>query len=278
MLKFDDVDVITSIVSFEDLSELCIGSTLAFREKTFVLLFRLAGQRPDYFESASGLIPSLMEVSTSIEIWSEVIHIVSPDPDVFYCKFAPLLLILIWTGTMICFHIRIYGVPKSDLTQLIESMTKISIQLCIPWIPAILADSECVSILRICFPFLFYYPSLFPQMAKLPTAEVLPVDPVSRESCPELRDDIWIEKESIVKGLTAPPPPKPLPGLQFLLNLLSSMFVKLEFEIPLPPPKASWKSCIEIPIFDFLSQLMIGSPLLHSKIYFIRFLPSLGRN
>jgi hypothetical protein len=76
-------------------------------------------------------------------------------------------------------------------------------------------------------------------------------------------DDIWIDKETVLKGVVQPNSPKPEGRWPFVVNLLSSLFTHFGFEIPFPAPTLDLKWWLDSAILDFISDVIVttGMPM-----------------
>jgi hypothetical protein len=142
---------------------------------------------------------------------------------------------------------------------------KNAIKLCRHWFDVILADSLCLEVLTTWFPLVFSYPRLFQNVN--PDSHCGGIaDDLPRFFCPEADEDIWVEKERVLKAVSSPPLPKQESGARFMLSLISGLFLPLGFQVPFPHPKYDLDSCSGNAFLLFIADLMAKaqSPVLEN--------------
>jgi hypothetical protein len=94
-----------------------------------------------------------------------------------------------------------HGLERTEKIRLLEINTLNAVKICRPWAKDILNDRECIRIFKNWFPLIFAYPSLFQQVAQRTMDESTPQEPLPslREISQEAFEDIWLEKETVIK-------------------------------------------------------------------------------
>jgi hypothetical protein len=193
-------------------------------------------------------------------VWHALTQIVSKEYDNPNLNFLPFLLVFIWVASIVMLHMNIYQIPQSEDLLMIIGLMKNAIKLCIQWIPIILRDHECVKIIKNWFPFVLSYARML-QCVNRPSEDKLQeLDGFSRIHAPELMDNIWIGRDAVLKAAAFPPSPKMESGRQFMLNLVNSIFITFQFQIPFPQAKYDLNWLVQSPVIHFITQIIAEAP------------------
>jgi hypothetical protein len=156
-----------------------------------------------------------------------------------------------------------HGLARSEKIRMLETNASNAIKMCRAWAPAILGDAECVRVFRNWFPFVLAYPALFQQLAQPAPDDGAPPEPLPslREISQDAFEDIWIEKDAVIKTVGLPPVPRPLGGSQFLLNIVSAIFTRYEFQIQFPASRHDLAWCLDSNIVGIIAEIIVAAPM-----------------
>jgi hypothetical protein len=188
-------------------------------------------------------------------MWSELIQLVGPDT-----TFLPFLLVFVWFVSVVITHVHMHGLERSEKIRILETNASNAIKMCRGWALVILADAECVRMFRNWFPVILAYAGLFQQATP---DDAAPPDPLPslREISQDAFEDIWIEREAVIRAVGLPPMPMPLAGSQFLLNIVSAIFTRYEFQIQFPTSRHDLAWCLDSNVVGIIPEIIVQAPM-----------------
>lgn len=281
LVNEDTVDIFASLFPFEEVKSLLIVSPISLTIKIFHFVTKVTKLTKDFIIVDDVMLLLVASLSHSHEIWNDMIEICRADEKVTY---LPLLLVLVWAGSICEFHRKNYLLPEYS----IEKELYEAISICNDHISTIHQRSDCLSIICSWFPSILHYSAYFNSFPNNGDAETDQVEEnkkhvLSIQNFPEVFDPLWSRSESIIKGMAFPHQQRPSLPSQFILERISLILSSNGFNLPFSPISVTFDEIInwfgESPVLSFLTDLILDSPnaqVMNSMIY--NFFFSLSRS
>ncbi|OHT08741.1 hypothetical protein TRFO_04853 [Tritrichomonas foetus] len=252
------IDMIVSLLPFEDLKSLMIVSPKSIAAKTFHLICVIGKLSPNYIPQNDGLFLSITATLSNYEsVWDDVINL---RPHNF-----PLYLIFIWAGSICLIHQNTYGIqPTPHMEYIEESLNKLLAESSSSNnISQILNNELCVSIILSWFPFILHYTVLFQAFPEKETNISKPFEPLTMAQFPEAFDNAWLGTDQVLSEIAFPMPLPASKPSQFMLEKVSLILTSNGFQVPFPPITSTTKVSewlTKSPLLPFITDLILQSP------------------
>lgn len=252
------IELIETLLPFDDLESLMMVSPRSIASKTFHLIAIIAGYDPNYIPMNDTLFLYIVaSLSSDVQVWNDILEMKTVN--------YPLHMILIWCGAICMVHQKTYCIAPSSHLENIETLLNKAIEICSSElsISAILNNESCQSLIMTWFPFILHYYILYQAFPDKENLNTKPYDQITLAQIPEAVDSIWIGSEQVFNEVGFQIPLPPAKSSQFMLERVSSILTSNGFQVPFPPLNSTayvseWLTTS--PLLPFITDLILNSP------------------